>query len=142
MFSGCRIATHVLRLLVGFIAMLQLSSALPEPQCASLLAASLFSTDSRAHAEQKATVGSFVQRNGNQLLLNGQPFRFAGANMHWLALNDQTLYPSQFQVNDALDTAVEMGLTVVRSHDLGISVGCPNCLEPTLGVFNDAALQQ
>jgi len=59
----------------------------------------------------------FVTRSGSQLLLNGQPFRFAGANMHWLALDDSTNYPSQFRVNDGLDAAKEMGLTVIRSHD-------------------------
>lgn len=82
----------------------------------------------------------FVTRSGSQLLLNGQPFRFAGANMHWLALDDSTNYPSQFRVNDGLDAAKEMGLTVIRSHDLGVSTGCKNCIEPSLGVFNETAL--
>ncbi len=70
----------------------------------------------------------FVTRSGTHLMLNGQPLRFAGANIHWLALDDSTNYPSQFRVNDALDAAKEMGLTVIRSHDLGISTGCPNCI--------------
>ncbi len=74
-------------------------------------------------------------------MLNGQPFRFAGANIHWLALDDSTNYPSQFRVDDALDAAQEMGLTVIRSHDLGISSGCPNCIEPSLHVFNETALE-
>src|SRR5947209_14064404 len=82
----------------------------------------------------------FVTRSGSQLMLNGSPFRFAGANMHWLALDDFTNYPSEFRVNDGLDAAKEMGATVVRSHDLGISVGCSNCIEPSLGVFNETAL--
>src|SRR3989442_20597 len=83
----------------------------------------------------------FVTRSGTRLILNRQPFRFAGANIHWLALDDSTTYPSQFRVNDALDAAKEMGLTVIRSHDLGISTGCPNCIEPALGVFNETALE-
>src|SRR5438874_9175076 len=45
----------------------------------------------------------FVTRSGSQLLLNGRPFRFAGANIHWLALDDSTTYPSQFRVNDVFD---------------------------------------
>ncbi len=85
---------------------------------------------------------AFVSRSGSSLLLNGQPFRFAGANMHWLALDDSIDYPSQFRVNDALDAAKEMGLTVIRSHDLGISTGCQNCIEPSPGVFNETALEQ
>src|SRR6266446_7747140 len=82
----------------------------------------------------------FVTRSGSQLMLNGHPFRFAGANMHWLPFDDSTNYTSQFRINDGLDAAKEMELTVVRSHDLGISVGCSNCIEPSLGVFNETAL--
>src|SRR6266700_3238414 len=82
----------------------------------------------------------FVTRSGPHLMLNGQPFRFAGANMHWLALDDSATYTSQFRVNDGLDAAQVRGVTVVRSHDLGISVGCSNCIEPSLGLFNESAL--
>ena len=96
---------------------------------------SLFSTPTAYTA-----ASGFVTRAGSQLLLNGQPFRFAGANMHWLPFGDSTIYTSQFEINDGLDAAKEMGLTVVRSHDLGISTGCSNCIEPTLGVFNQTAL--
>ena len=74
-------------------------------------------------------------------MLDRQPFRFAGANIDWLALDDSTNYPSQFRVNDALDAAKEMGLTVICSPDLGISSGCPNCIEPSLDVFNETALE-
>jgi mannan endo-1,4-beta-mannosidase len=82
----------------------------------------------------------FVTRSATQLLLDGQPFRFAGANMHWLGLDDSTNYSSQFRINDGLDAAKEMGANVIRSHDLGISTGCRNCIEPSLGVFNQTAL--
>ena len=92
-------------------------------------------------SQKKADNVAFVTRSGTQFMLNGQPFRFAGANMHWLALDDNTNYPSQFRVNDGLDAAKEMGLTVIRSHDLGISTGCANCIEPSLGVFNETALE-
>jgi hypothetical protein len=89
----------------------------------------------------KASSGGFITRRGTQLLLNGRPFRFAGTNMHWLPMGDNTtFYTSQFQINDGLATAREMGFTVVRSHDLGISTGCANCIEPSLGVFNQVAL--
>jgi hypothetical protein len=82
----------------------------------------------------------FVTHSRSQLMFNGQPFRFAGANMHWLPFGDSTTYTSQFEINDGLDAAKEMGLTVVRSHNLGISTGCSNCIEPALGVFNETAL--
>jgi len=86
------------------------------------------------------TLSGFVTHSGSQLMLNGRPFRFAGANIHWLALDDSTSYPSQFRVNDALDATKAMGATVIRSHSLGISVGCGNCIEPAPGVFNETAL--
>ena len=91
-------------------------------------------------ADTSVTSSGFVTRSGSQLMLNGHPFRFAGANMHWLPFDDSTNYTSQFRINDGFDAAKEMGLTVVRSHDLGISVGCSNCIEPSLGVFNETAL--
>ena len=88
-----------------------------------------------------ALPSGFVTRTGTQLMLNGRPFRFAGANLPWLPFDDSTNYTSQFRINDGLDTAKEMGLTVIRSHNLGISTGCSNCIEPTLGVFNATALE-
>lgn len=83
----------------------------------------------------------FVTRSGSQLLLNGRPFRFAGSNMHWLAINDAGNYVPPFEVKDGFASAKAMGETVVRSHSLGISVGCPNCIEPKLGVFNQTAFR-
>jgi mannan endo-1,4-beta-mannosidase len=91
-----------------------------------------------------AVPDTFVARVGSQLLLKGKPFRFSGANIYWLGLDENVggvNYPTRFRVDDALATAQEMGATVVRSHTLGISVGCPLCIEPSLGVFNEAALQ-
>jgi hypothetical protein len=90
---------------------------------------------------------SFITRSGSQLLLDGQHFRFTGANIYWLGLSNvastsggQTIptsangfyYPSRWAINDALSTAKEMGMTVVRSHYLGISVGDPLAVCPTL----------
>ena len=79
-------------------------------------------------------VSGFVTRSGNQLRLNNQPFRFSGPNIYWLGLDEHAAsgidYPTEYRVNDALETAREMGATVVRSH-LAISTGCPKCVEPT-----------
>jgi hypothetical protein len=102
---------------------------------------SLFSQPQAA----SAAVNGFVTRSGNKLLLNGQPFRMAGANIHWLGLDDSTGtvdYPSEYRVADALITAKEMGVNVVRSHTLGFSSGCAKCILPSLGVYNEQALRR
>ena len=107
--------------------------------CLVVLAASVPSV---AHANQ---VSGFVTKSGSALQLNGNPFKFAGANMYWLGLDENVggvAYPTKYRVNDAMVTAREMGATVVRSHSLGDTVGCPLCVEPTLGSFNQTALAQ
>ncbi len=116
------------------------------PACVLLVPLVLFGLTGRVYTARHLPMTSprtigFVTRSGTRLMLNGQPFRFAGANMHWLALDDSINYPSRFRVNDALDAAKELGLTVIRSHNLGISTGCANCIEPSLGVFSETALE-
>ncbi len=87
---------------------------------------------------------AFVSRSGNNLMLNGTVFRFGGPNIYWLGLDENgppgIAYPSRFRQTDALQTAVQMGAMVVRSHSLGISTGNPLSFEPMLGIFNDTAL--
>jgi len=95
---------------------------------------------------------AFITRSGSQLLLNGQHFRFTGANIYWLGLSDVALtsggltiptsvnglyYPSRWVIGDALGTAREMGMTVVRSHTLGMSVGDPLAVCPTLSALTN-----
>ncbi len=96
-----------------------------------------------ARPSRAATGTGFVTRAGATLLLDGRPFRFAGANIYWLGLDENVggvNYPTRFRVDDALTTARAMGATVVRSHTLGISVDCALCVEPSLGHFNATAL--
>ena len=53
-----------------------------------------------------AAVSGFVTRSGSQLMLNGQPFRYGGPNIYWLALDENPVeYPTEFRVNNALQTA-------------------------------------
>ncbi len=94
--------------------------------------------------QYKYPATAFVQRSGSSLLLNGKKFRFAGANIYWLGLQESgqgNVYPSSFEVEDALATAQAMGATVIRSHTLGISVGCTLCFEIERGIFNQTALR-
>lgn len=90
------------------------------------------------------STNGFVTRSGSHLLLNTKPFRFSGANMYWVGLDENVggvNYPTHFRVDDGFATAREMGATVVRAHTLGISTGCSLCVEPSLGSFNTTALQ-
>ena len=48
--------------------------------------------------------------------------------------------PSKFDIEDGLATAAGMGLTVVRSHSVGISTNHNDSFEPALSVFNASAL--
>jgi hypothetical protein len=84
---------------------------------------------------------SFITRSGASLLNNGVPFRFAGENIHWLGLDDANggMYPTTTRIDNAFSDAVSMHATVVRSHTLGASAGCPNCIEPALNQWNDTA---
>lgn len=80
---------------------------------------------------------SFVERDGSALTLDGEPFRFNGTNIYWLGLDENVPpgvidYPTGFRIRDALDTAANMGLTVVRSHMLA-STGTELALLPEAG---------
>jgi len=95
-----------------------------------------------------ANSSSFVTRSGNELILDGKQFRFSGANMPWLGVDQdisdasgQPSNPTRFRIDNGLRSAAAMNATVVRAHTLGISTGCSNCLEPKLGVFNDKAFE-
>ena len=102
-----------------------------------------------AAAAPARAADSFFVRSGAQLTLNGKTFRFGGANVEWLGLAGYgpadprgPRYPTNYEIDDALATARELGATVVRAQTLGDSVGCDLCLEPTLGRFNDAAFER
>lgn len=90
----------------------------------------------------------FVTRSGSQLMISGQPFRFSGANLYWVALDDNIrdgagnpTYPTHYRIDNGFDSLVAMHGTVARTHSIGISVGCSQCLEPAKGQFNNAAFE-
>jgi hypothetical protein len=90
-----------------------------------------------------SAAGQFVTRNGAQLELDGRPFRWCGTNSYWLGLDENVggvHYPTKFRILDGLTTSAGLNYSVVRGHTLGISTGNPLSFEPSLGVFNDSAL--
>ena len=70
------------------------------------------------HLGAGASRDGFVTRSGDSLMLNGQPFRFSGANIYWGGLDDGGRtglnYPAPFRVDSALQTAADMGETVMQ----------------------------
>lgn len=90
----------------------------------------------------RAATGPFVTRNGSALCAGGGQLRFGGANIYWLGLDENVgghAYPTYFRITDALQTAREMGATVIRCQTCGISTGSPLSIEPSLNQFNDSA---
>ncbi|MEJ0073268.1 MAG: hypothetical protein WDN27_04290 [Candidatus Saccharibacteria bacterium] len=93
-------------------------------------------------------VSGRVGRNTNGTLsLDARLFRFAGCNVYWLGCDDNIrnvgtpTYPTNYRAAQALTTAASMGLKVVRSHTLGISLGSTYSVETALDTFNDAAFE-
>ena len=91
---------------------------------------------------------SFVTKHGEFLYVAARRFRFGGANIEWLGLPGYgpfdprgPRFPSHYEVDDAMATAQEMGVRVVRSQTMGDSVGCAVCIEPTRGHFDQAAFR-
>ena len=103
-------------------------------------------TRSQVASAPPASPHAFVARAGTRLTLEGKNFRYSGPNVEWLGLEgygphdpEGPRLPSHFEIDDAFDTAAEMGAKVVRSQTIGDTVGCPLCIEPTLGNFNQKA---
>ena len=97
----------------------------------------------------------FVTRDpttGN-LMLNGQRFRFSGANAPFLGLaEDSSAYgapvdadglhlASHSEIDATLDSAQAMNAKVIRAYASLLSVGKTNAIQPTLGVFNSAGFE-
>ncbi len=97
---------------------------------------------------QTATSNDFVQKDGTKLTLGGETFRYSGPNIEWLGLEAYgphdplgPRFANHAEIDDAFDTAAMMGAKVVRSQTMGDTVGCPECIEPEEGKFNDAGFQ-
>ena len=123
---------------------------------AMLLSFCLFAQSERGTASNAAgqKISGFVTRSGSRLMLNGKPFRFAGANLDNVNLASDryslivsisgkidAYYPSRFAVDSAFETLQKMGGTVARVYSAGTQ-GSPLAIEPSLGVSNEAALEQ
>jgi mannan endo-1,4-beta-mannosidase len=98
---------------------------------------------------------SYVYRDGAQLKLNGKAWTAAGANVYWLGLDENVIpppgkpfyapfnasYPTEGRVAEVMNTLETMGAKTIRSQTLGISVGNPLSLMPSLHEWNNQAYE-
>lgn len=89
----------------------------------------------------------FVTRDGADLMLKNKPYRMSGTNIYWMGLDENVGgvdYPTYFRIKNALDTAAEMGVNVVRSHMMtstGQNDVNPLAIMPSLGEYNEEAFK-
>ena len=103
--------------------------------CALCLSAGL----STYVSAEEAAPEYFVQREGSQLILNGQPFHFNAAN------NDHLYHWSQFMISDVLEDAKGLGLTVLRvwaSSEGQDSWKDGYCFQPNPREYNEPTFRQ
>ena len=90
----------------------------------------------------------FVTRADARLTLLGDPIRFSGADLPWLGVRAALSagaplhVPTAYEVHDVLATLQVLGGTVIRARTAAGSAGCPQCIEPSQGRFNDQAFAQ
>ncbi|KAL9621248.1 MAG: hypothetical protein Q9160_004269 [Pyrenula sp. 1 TL-2023] len=122
-----------------------MSSFLLFAALAALTAARPWSTNS----------SSYVVREGSALKLDGKSWTGSGANVYWLGLDENVIppsgepfyapfnasYPTFGRITEVMNTLQVMGARTIRSQTLGVSVGNPLSLEPSLNVFNDEAFE-
>jgi mannan endo-1,4-beta-mannosidase len=98
---------------------------------------------------------SYVYREGTSLRLLGDHWTASGANVYWLGLDENVIpppgapyyapyhasYPTPGRTTEIMETLVTLGAKLIRSQTLGVSVGNPLSVMPTLGVINQAAFE-
>lgn len=94
-----------------------------------------------------------MYREGTTLKLLGEKWTASGANVYWLGLDENVIpppgepfyepfnasYPTLGRITEVMSTLVTMGAKLIRSQTLGVSVGNPLSLMPTLGEVNEQA---
>lgn len=96
-----------------------------------------------------------ITRKNSGLYLGDTPWTASGANVYWLGIDENVVppagepydavtkssYPTKARITEIFDTMVMMGARTVRSQTMGISVGNPLSVMPTLGVVNQKAFE-
>ena len=82
---------------------------------------------------QNDTMSTFVTQQGNQLLLNEQPFRFSGTNNYYMH------YKSDKEITSVLDDAQKMSLNAIRVWGFMEGISHNYTMQPEPGVFTPPA---
>ncbi len=84
--------------------------------------------------------GKFVSRAGSLLVLDGQPFRFAGDNAYYLQAD--LVYGRDAGVAETLDKIVSLGMNVVRAnaHNDNPPASDPAAIQVSPGVYTESNL--
>ncbi|MEZ9577958.1 MULTISPECIES: cellulase family glycosylhydrolase [unclassified Vibrio] len=75
------------------------------------------------------SISSFVSQKGNQLILDGQPYRFAGTNNYYMH------YKSDAMITSVLDDAQDMGLNSIRVWGFMEGISHEHTMQPEPGVY-------
>jgi hypothetical protein len=95
----------------------------------SIAAPALTTNSLLAESQSPSPLMGFVTRRGDQLLEGGKPFRFISVNIPNLQLVEDNFapdvktawaWPTEFELNDALESVRQMGGTVVRTYVLSV----------------------
>ncbi len=89
----------------------------------------------------------FLTKSGKQLMLNGQPYRFVGANTYYLGLHETPSidYSSDADIEAVFADAEALGFDTIRTFaalSVGTAGGTNKTIQPTLGDWNETALRK
>lgn len=107
------------------------------PEMRRLLPIFLLPSSRWCAGEERFGQEQFVTRSGLQLYVGHEPFRYLGCNVYWLMAEASYGEEGKANVAAALDDAVSLGVSVVRTWAFADGPGSPH-LQPLPGVFDEA----
>lgn len=103
-------------------------------------------TDTSSKPKYPPISDVFITRKGSVLYAGKERYAAVGSNGYWLGLDENDppktiAYPAKSRLTEFMATVKAMGGNTIRAQTLGISVGNPLSVEPTLNNFNENAFE-